>query len=149
MSTTPQIAGWFERFSYWLHLQWPAGVPEKLPVVDAEGGTAVPGIFIAGDLTGIPLLKFALDSGAKAAQRCLRELKTPTSELDLFDVAIVGAGVSGLAAAVELARSGLRFTVIEANQRLATVMNFPTVPCPLDSDFISESAPLLIPTRLR
>ncbi len=126
MSTTPQIAGWFERFSYWLHLQWPAGVPEKLPVVDAEGGTAVPGIFIAGDLTGIPLLKFALDSGAKAAQRCLRELKTPTSELDLFDVAIVGAGVSGLAAAVELARSGLRFTVIEANQRLATVMNFPT-----------------------
>ncbi len=112
-------------YAHWLHLGWPAGVPERLPVVAADGTTRVPGLLVVGDLTGIPLLKFALDSGAKAAQRCQRELKTPSPLADMLDVAIIGGGVAGLAAAVELANSGLRFCIIESNQRLATLVNFP------------------------
>ena len=115
---------WLSRYAHWLHGQWPAIVPEPLPAVESDGSTRVPGLYVVGDLTGVPLLKFALDSGAKAAARCVRELPAPSAG-DILDVAIVGGGVAGLAAAVELARSGLRFAVIESNQRLATLANFP------------------------
>ena len=120
LSTNPLL-----RFANWLHLQWPAGIPEPLPVVAADGGTTVLGLLVVGDLTGVPLLKFALDTGAKAAQRCIRELGTPSADSDIFDVVIIGGGVAGMAAAVELASSQLRFCILESNQRLATIANFP------------------------
>ncbi len=115
------------RFAHWLHLRWPAGVPERLPEVAADGSTRVPGLYVVGDLTGVPLLKFALDSGAKAAQRCRRELagEDQGAGADMLDVAIIGGGVAGMAAAVEIAGSGLRFAIFESNQRLATLANFP------------------------
>jgi len=57
------------RYLHWLHLQWPAGSVERLPACDSAGRTAIPGVTIVGDLAGVPLLKFALDSGAAAARR--------------------------------------------------------------------------------
>ena len=114
------------RYANWLHLQWPAGVPERLPIVSADGGTTVPGLYVVGDLTGVPLLKFALDSGTRAALRCQRELTAPAASGTDYDVVVIGGGVAGMAAAVALAGGGLRFTVVEANQRLATLVNFPT-----------------------
>ena len=35
---------------------WPAGTVEKLPAVNPDGTTNVPGLYIVGDLTGVPLL---------------------------------------------------------------------------------------------
>jgi NosR/NirI family nitrous oxide reductase transcriptional regulator len=125
MSTSVLPANPLLRFANWLHLQWPAGIPERLPVVAADAGTTVPGLLIVGDLTGVPLLKFALDTGAKAAQRCIRELGTPGADHAIFDVVIIGGGVAGMAAALELAGSSLRFCILESNQRLATIANFP------------------------
>jgi thioredoxin reductase/ferredoxin len=113
------------RYADWLHLRWPAGRVERLPVVGSDGGTRIPGVYVAGDLAGVPLLKFALDTGAKVAARCARELRgSPSPEGDI-DVAIVGGGVGGMAAAVECAKQGLRFTVIESAQPFTTVANFP------------------------
>jgi NosR/NirI family nitrous oxide reductase transcriptional regulator len=54
------------RYMRWLHTGWPAGTVEKLPEVNADGTTAVPGVRVVGDLTGIPLLKFSADTGARA-----------------------------------------------------------------------------------
>ena len=48
------------RYLDWLHLRWPAGTVEKLPEVRPDGSTAVPGLYVVGDLTGVPLLKFAV-----------------------------------------------------------------------------------------
>ena len=129
------------RYFAWLHLRWPAGRVEPLPEVAADGRTRVPGIFIAGDLTGVPLLKFALDSGAKVARTIARDLghdppgagppQPPAHSPGrggsdaVLDLAILGAGVSGMAAALEAARLGLRFEVIEASEPFATLANFP------------------------
>lgn len=125
MNALASPLSWFGGYARWLHLQWPAGVPERLPVVGADGSTQVPGLLVVGDLTGVPLLKFALDSGAKAAQRCIRELASTPAPAGVLDVAIIGGGVAGMAAAVELSGSRLRFSIIESNQRLATLANFP------------------------
>ena len=62
-----------QRYTRWLHAQWPAGTVEKLPLSGLDGATALPGVRIAGDLTGIPLLKFSSDTGARAVRAILRE----------------------------------------------------------------------------
>ncbi len=115
------------RYTHWLHGQWPAGTVEKLPEIDAEGATSLPGVRIVGDLTGIPLLKFSADTGAKAIRSFLAEpgFKRVTEKEGLVDVAIVGAGVSGLSAALEAKKHGLRFLLLESTQPFSTIQNFP------------------------
>jgi NosR/NirI family transcriptional regulator, nitrous oxide reductase regulator len=115
------------RYTHWLHTQWPAGTVEKLPQVREDGTCSLPGAYIVGDLTGIPLLKFAADSGARAVQAIAQDQSwTRTSATEsTVDLAIIGAGVSGLSAALEAKRQGLRFVLFEATQSLSTIANFP------------------------
>nr|MDQ2970733.1 NAD(P)-binding domain-containing protein [Acidobacteriota bacterium] len=115
------------RYTHWLHTRWPAGTVERLPDVREDGTTALPGVRIVGDLTGIPLLKFSSDTGARAVQRILAEpdFASGKGDAETLDLAIVGAGVSGVAAAVEAKKSGLRFQVFEATEIFSTVANFP------------------------
>ena len=114
------------RYLNWLHLRWPAGRVEKLPEVNADGTTAVPGVRVVGDLTGVPLLKFAADSGARAVQAVARELGAEVGgESGPVDVAIVGGGVAGISAALEAKKMGLRFVVFEASTPFATIADFP------------------------
>jgi NosR/NirI family nitrous oxide reductase transcriptional regulator len=122
----------FSRYTHWLHTRWPAGTVEKLPEVGPDGETNVRGARITGDLTGIPLLKFAADSGARAVQAILREPDfanrdknvAPTNG-EILDLAIIGAGVSGISAALEAKKAGLKFKVFEAAQTFSTIVNFP------------------------
>jgi hypothetical protein len=67
------MAGILSRYTKWLHAQWPAGTVEKLPVSNPDGTTALPGVRIVGDLTGIPLLKFSSHTGAEAVREILKE----------------------------------------------------------------------------
>lgn len=111
----------------WLHLRWPAGIPEALPETGKDGLTAVSGIRIAGDLLGVPLLKFAVDSGAKAVRAFIDEpaFKEPCkSHANMFDLAIIGGGVAGLSAALEAHKAGLKFVIYEASEPFATIANF-------------------------
>ncbi|MFI5323458.1 MAG: NAD(P)/FAD-dependent oxidoreductase, partial [Thermodesulfobacteriota bacterium] len=122
--------GFIGRYTRWLHTLWPAGIVEKLPEVKDDYSTNVPGLYIVGDLTGIPLLKFSSDSGAKAVMNILRDenFNQRRRELrgqDILDLVIVGAGVSGMAAALEAKKNGLRFELIEATEPFSTIVNFP------------------------
>lgn len=117
------------RYTRWLHTGWPAGTVEKLPETDEDGRTNVPGVRVVGDLTGIPLLKFSADSGAKAVQQIVAEADFQKAREgradDVYDIAIVGSGVSGSAAAIEAKKSGLKFVLYEAAESFSTIKNFP------------------------
>ena len=119
----------WRRYTRWLHTQWPAGHVEKLPVVAEDGSTNVSGLFVVGDLRGIPLLKFSADTGARAVQRIVADgafAAERASKVDgVLDVAIVGGGVAGMAAALEARKQGLAFAVIEATEPFSTIVNFP------------------------
>jgi len=112
-------------YAHWLHTRWPAGTVERLPEVNPDGSTNVPGLFVTGDLTGIPLLKFSLDSGARVIDRISRDLSRTSGEESVLDVAIVGGGVSGMAAAMRAKELGLRFAVLESAEPFFTIANFP------------------------
>ena len=116
------------RYTRWLHTQWPAGHVEKGPLVNEDGSTNVPGLYIVGDLTGIPLLKFSSHSGAKAVRRIVEDpaFKQRTrNDADVYDLIVVGAGVSGVAAIAEARSAGLKAEIIEASEPFATIVNFP------------------------
>jgi NosR/NirI family transcriptional regulator, nitrous oxide reductase regulator len=115
---------WLRRYYHWLHGQWPAGEVEKLPLVGEAGTTNVPGLRVAGDLAGVPLLKFAADSAAAAVQAFQAELK-PTRDRRVMDIAIIGGGVAGLSAALEAQRLGLSYMVFEAARAFNTLAHFP------------------------
>ncbi|HEV8076600.1 MAG TPA: NAD(P)-binding domain-containing protein [Candidatus Acidoferrum sp.] len=115
-------------YTRWLHTRWPAGTVEKLPVTGENGITNLPGVRIAGDLSGIPLLKFSSQTATKAVRAILKEpdfQKRDTSQADVLDIAIIGAGVAGVSAGIEAKKAQLRFAVYEATQLFSTVVNFP------------------------
>jgi len=124
------LFGLIRQYTKWLHTQWPAGVVEKLPEVNSDYSTNIPGLYIVGDLTGIPLLKFSSDSGARAVESIRMDksflsqrAKDKTSEI--LDLVIVGAGVSGMAAALEAKKDDLHFEILEATEPFSTIVNFP------------------------
>ena len=114
------------RYSRWLHLRWPAGTVERLPEVGPDYRSNVPGLYIVGDLTGVPLLKFSAHSGALAIQDIVADVGFQRDrQPDLLDVVIIGAGVSGMSAALVAREAGLRFELLEATEAFSTVVNFP------------------------
>ena len=115
-------------FYNWLHGQWPAGTTELLPEVGEDGVTNVDGIRIAGDLSGIPLLKFSSDTGAKAVKAILGEdgfEKGQSSDDGVVDLAIIGGGIAGFSAAIEAKRAGLSYVLFESAKPFSTIANFP------------------------
>ena len=96
-----------KNYTHWLHTRWPAGVVEKLPESGELGVTNLRGVRIVGDLTGIPLLKFSSKTGAEAVRAILAEPefqrtedRGQRSEEEIYDLAIIGGGVSGVSAAI-------------------------------------------------
>jgi thioredoxin reductase/ferredoxin len=77
---------------------------------------------VAGDLTGVPLLKFAADSGARVVELIAQRKRR--SE-DLPDLVILGGGVAGMSAALRARALGLDFVVLEARESFATISDFP------------------------
>ena len=117
-----------KRYTKWLHTQWPAGHVEKLPLVNEDGSTNVPGLYIVGDLTGIPLLKFSSHSGAKAVRKIVEDpafKQRKQDDPDVYDLVVVGAGVSGVAAIAEARQIGLKAEILEASEPFSTIVNFP------------------------
>jgi len=119
-----------QHYTRWLHTRWPAGSVERLPSVRSDGSTNVPGLYVVGDLTGIPLLKFSADTGARAVQTIVADaafqrLRDDKSNPDALDLVIIGAGVSGMAAALEARQADLRFEILEATEPFSTIVNFP------------------------
>lgn len=116
-------------YTRWLHTQWPAGLVEKLPETHPDGSTHLPGVYVVGDLSGIPLLKFALDGGTRAVRAIVADptfkSRTGAAAAGVSDLVIIGGGVAGMAAAVEARKQKLDFVLLESAEAFSTLINFP------------------------
>ncbi len=86
-----------------------------LPYVGSDGESNIPGIYVVGELAGTPLVKLGLNAGHDLVQRIGPELKSAVGDdEELYDLVIVGAGSSGLAATAAARKIGLRSVTIDA-----------------------------------
>lgn len=93
-----------------------------IPMVKPNFETNVPGLFIAGELGGMGLIRKAVEQGRQAMES-IAALKGARQPLD---VAIVGAGPAGLAAALTATEKKLRYVLLEQEDSLGgTVYHYP------------------------
>ncbi|MFN3192832.1 MAG: NAD(P)-binding domain-containing protein [Aureliella sp.] len=98
---------------------------EILPIVDSRYESNVKGIFLVGDVTGLPLVKVAANQGVEVIEK-MEGLGRFVSDDDThLDLVIIGAGPAGIAAAIEASRRNLRYVVLERSQIASTVRSFP------------------------
>ncbi|WP_206046811.1 NAD(P)-binding domain-containing protein [Mangrovimicrobium sediminis] len=94
-----------------------------IPHVGADFQTNVPGIYIAGELGGMGLIRNAIEQGrqAVAAIRDSGRVNRP----GLLDVVIVGAGPAGISAALAAREAGLSYLVLEQDSIGGTISHYP------------------------
>ncbi|MFN7996246.1 MAG: NAD(P)-binding domain-containing protein [Bryobacteraceae bacterium] len=118
----------------------------RAPHVKENFETNVPGIYIAGELSGMGLIKTAINEGRMAVDSIKRRLEAngewsppivshghdplilPAERPDegaIYDVIIVGAGPAGLSASLTALQQGLRYLTLEQGEVAATIRNYP------------------------
>jgi thioredoxin reductase (NADPH) len=101
-----------------------------IPIVSEEFETNVDGIFVAGELGGMGLIRNGIEQGRQAVEAIARRVGRPgvgekANEDAVLDLVIVGAGPAGLSGSLEATRRGLRFETLEQETIGGTVAHYP------------------------
>lgn len=94
-----------------------------IPLVSPDFQTNVPGVFIAGELGGMGLIRNAVEQGNQAMQSIAKLVSNPHQ--NQLDVVIVGAGPAGFAATLGATESRLKHATVEQEELGGTVAHFP------------------------
>lgn len=94
-----------------------------IPMVKPNFETEVAGIFIAGELGGMGLIRNAIEQGRQALQSVIELLQTGHN--NEHDVVIVGAGPAGFSATLAAMQGKLRSVTVEQESLGGTVAHFP------------------------
>jgi thioredoxin reductase len=116
----------------------------RAPMVKETFETNIAGIYIAGELSGMGLIKTAINEGRMAIDSIKRQLQSrgewtpPTVDHahnvvasgrqtpeKPYDVLIVGAGPAGLSASLAALQNGLRYLTLEQGEVASTIRNYP------------------------
>lgn len=95
----------------------------ELPHINQNFETNVDGIFIAGELGGMGLIKNAVEQGKQAVENIVKSLRK--THQASYDLVIVGAGPAGIAAALTAKKHNLNFLILEQDTLGGTVYTFP------------------------
>ena len=96
-----------------------------IPQVDPDFQTNVPGIFIAGELGGMGLIRNAVRQGVEAVDSICKIDGVGKNNGDVIDLVIVGAGPAGLAASLAAKDKNLNFVTLEQDSLGGTVSHYP------------------------
>jgi thioredoxin reductase/NAD-dependent dihydropyrimidine dehydrogenase PreA subunit len=109
-----------------------------IPELSPQFETNVPGLFIAGELGGMGLIRKAVEQGRQAME-AIKQRKAPDQAAEQLDVLIVGAGPAGLAAGLGALQHRLRYRLIEQEDSLGgAVYHYPR-------NKIAMTAPVVLP----
>ena len=94
-----------------------------LPHVSQNFETNVPGIFIAGELGGMGLIKNAVEQGRQAVENIVKSINK--NHQASYDLIIIGAGPAGISGCLTAKKHGLKFLLLEQDTLGGTVFTFP------------------------
>lgn len=95
-----------------------------LPILGAGQETTVPGVFVAGELSGFSLIRNAITQGAEVADHIAKH-RPRSTDPNVLDLVVVGAGPAGISAALSAKRAGLRCVVVDQQGVGGTILQFP------------------------
>lgn len=96
--------------------------PREVPARDARLETNVKGVYMIGDVSGVPLIKNAINEGALVIDKIEEDLRQEGARGDAdYDVAVIGVGPGGLSAAVIAKQRGLRCLAVEQGKIVDTI----------------------------
>ena len=102
-----------------------------IPIISPQFETNLPGLFIAGELGGMGLIRNAIEQGRQAMDAISARLgdggkaRHGKGAQGPLDVLIVGAGPAGLSATLRAHEQGHRYVTIEQSSLGGTVAHFP------------------------
>uniref|UniRef100_UPI00321708CE NAD(P)-binding domain-containing protein n=1 Tax=uncultured Draconibacterium sp. TaxID=1573823 RepID=UPI00321708CE len=94
-----------------------------LPHVNQNFETNVPGIFIAGEMGGMGLIKNAVEQGKQAVANLGKRIK-PNHQSE-YDLVVIGAGPAGISASLQARKMRLKTITLEQDTLGGTVYTFP------------------------
>ena len=94
-----------------------------IPFVDKTFETNVPGIFIAGELGGMGLIRNAIEQGRQAMESIVK--RNGANKGKDLDVVVIGAGPAGFSASLCALQHKLRCVTIEQDSLGGTVSHYP------------------------
>jgi thioredoxin reductase (NADPH) len=94
-----------------------------IPLVNPNFETDVPGIFIAGELGGMGLIRNAIEQGRQAIENISK--MDGAGKADMLDVLIVGAGPAGFSATLSAMEHKLKARTVEQDSLGGTVFQYP------------------------
>jgi thioredoxin reductase/Pyruvate/2-oxoacid:ferredoxin oxidoreductase delta subunit len=99
----------------------------RVPLVRENFETNVSGVFIVGELSGMGLIKTAINEGKLVVDYLRERLQADggTGSGEMYDIAIVGAGPAGLSASLTAQQYGLRYVTLEQGEIAATIRQYP------------------------
>ncbi len=98
----------------------------EIPHVNSDFQSNVPGIYIAGELGGMGLIRNAIEQGKQAIDSIAAQRRKPANGAgDMLDVLIVGAGPAGLSATLGAKAKAMTSVTVEQDSLGGTVAHFP------------------------
>lgn len=94
-----------------------------LPHVKPTYESNIDGIYIAGELGGMGLIKNSAEQGIQAIENLAK--KRPERQEHEHDLIIIGAGPAGIAAALTAKSKGMKFKIVDQDSLGGTVFTFP------------------------
>ncbi len=95
----------------------------ELPHVSEDYETNIKGMYIAGELGGMGLIKNSVEQGQQAMENIAKNKKP--SRKNVLDVLIIGAGPAGISATLAAKQHGLTSITLEQDSLGGTVYTFP------------------------
>jgi thioredoxin reductase/NAD-dependent dihydropyrimidine dehydrogenase PreA subunit len=95
-----------------------------IPTVSPDFESSVPGIFIAGELGGMGLIRNALEQGRRAVEH-IAERVVKNSDPNVLDLIIVGAGPAGFSASLTAMSKHMKFVTLEQDSLGGAVFQYP------------------------
>lgn len=95
----------------------------ELPHVNKNFETNMKGVFIAGELGGMGLIKNSVEQGQQAVENIVKKINH--TQRDTLDLIIIGAGPAGISASLTAKKEGLSSVTLEQDSLGGTVYTFP------------------------
>ncbi|MEN8006798.1 MAG: NAD(P)-binding domain-containing protein [Candidatus Krumholzibacteriota bacterium] len=100
---------------------------DDIPLLDDHNQTNVPGIWIAGELSGFALINNAVEQGRKVMER-IAAVRGPVSTAareGILDAVVVGAGPAGMSAGLVASDKELSCVILDQQGAGGTILQYP------------------------